>query len=67
MNRVTRASLQDQIGSPYPRPFLYCRKCGAEYSANAGDYWNTPDSHVFKCCRVNMMLVTASRVLTEVN
>ena len=67
MSKVTRADLKEQLGMQGPRPFLYCRKCGAEYSAHAGDYWNTPDSHVFKCCRVNMVLVTAKRVLTEVN
>lgn len=64
---ITAASLKDQLGTMYPRPFLYCRKCGAEYSAHAGDYWNLPGNHVFRCCRVNMMLVTASRVLAEVN
>lgn len=37
--------------------YLYCRKCGSEYSAAAGDYWNTPLGHVFKCCRVLSWLV----------
>ena len=67
MTKVTVANLKDQIGTSYPRSFLYCRKCGAENSANAGDYWNVPGGHVFKCCRVNMVLVTAKRVLTEDN
>jgi hypothetical protein len=65
--RVTVENLKDQIGAEYPRPFLYCRKCGAEYSANAGDYFMARPGHVFKCCKVNMLLVTAKRVLTEVN
>ena len=67
MSKVTRADLKEQLGMQGPRPFLYCRKCGAENSANASDYWNMPSGHVFKCCRVNMLLVTAKRVLTEVN
>lgn len=42
------------------RPFLYCARCGAEYSATPGDYWNLPADHVFKCgeCRRLMRLVT---------
>lgn len=55
--KVTVADLKDQICMNGPRPFLYCSKCGAEYSANAADYWNVPKDHVFKCCKRNMSLV----------
>ena len=48
------------------RPFFYCPKCRGEYSANAADYFMTPDSHVFKCCNVNSALVTEQRLLTSV-
>lgn len=36
---------------------LRCSKCHAEYSADKRDYWNLPDSYVFKCCRKGMQLV----------
>lgn len=64
--RITVADLKDQIGTAHPRPFLHCRKCGAEYSANAGDYWAWPSDEPLRHCGVNMLLVTSHRVLTEV-
>ena len=37
---------------------LYCHKCGAEYSANKGDYFMLADNHVFKCeCGARLALV----------
>lgn len=30
-------------------PFLYCDECGAEYSANRGDYWQVPDANPIVC------------------
>lgn len=42
--------LKDQIGTDGPRSILLCRVCGGEYSANAGDYWNTKPQHILKCC-----------------
>lgn len=64
--RVTIGDLRDQLGMSGPRPFLYCATCGAGYSANGGDYFMAPASHVFKCCGRNMALVTEQRVLREV-
>jgi len=49
-----------------PQPFLYCRRCGAEYSAHAGDYWYARPDDVFRCCRVNMIRVKRHTVLTLV-
>lgn len=66
MKTVTRANLKNQIGMIGPRPFLYCEYCGAEYSANAGDYWDLPDTHIFECCGVPNLLVTKQITLTEV-
>ena len=63
--KVTKSMLRDQIGSPGPRPFLYCPKCQSRYSANAGDYFMAPDSHVFKCCGRNNWLVTEYSVLRQ--
>jgi len=63
--RITVADLKDQINTPYPRAFLKCLHCGAEYSANAGDYWDRPLNHVFKCCGRNMRRVTESTVYHE--
>lgn len=28
---------------------LYCEECGAQRSANPGDYWYLPHDHVFRC------------------
>lgn len=44
------SNLKSYTGSNEPRPMLYCRQCGAEYSADKGDYWNLLETHVFKCC-----------------
>ena len=57
--------LKNQTGVSGPHPFLYCLICGSEFSANAGDYWDTKPEHVFRCCEDDMLLVTAQRVLTE--
>jgi hypothetical protein len=58
--KTTVADLKNQTGTPGPRALLYCSNCGAEYSANAGDYFAADPNHVFKCCRRNMALVTKS-------
>jgi hypothetical protein len=46
--------------------FLLCPKCHAQCSADAGDYWDRPKDHVFKCCGRNMRLVTARTVYEDV-
>ncbi len=58
--------LKDQIGMEGPRPFLYCRECDGQYSANAGDYFAAAPDTVMKCCGRPMALVTRKTVLTEV-
>lgn len=63
--RVTVEDLQDQTLKTGPHPHLHCFKCGAQYSANRGDYFMHPKDHVFKCCRRNMTLVI-TRVVLEV-
>ena len=67
---ITRAQLEDQTGGHglmhrLP-PFLYCQQCGSEASANAGDYWNLPDDHVFMCCGSPMRLVTKKTTYEDV-
>ena len=56
-NQRTAIRVSDLIGIKMKGPisFLYCRKCGGEYSANAGDYFMAPDT-AMKCCRTNMVL-----------
>ena len=49
--------LIDQTGMVGPRPFLYCARCGAEYSANKGDYFLASPEYIFRCCE-DMQLVT---------
>ena len=48
--------LRDQIGMSRPRPFLWCRTCGNEASANRGDYFMRPWGEVFTCCGRPMVL-----------
>jgi hypothetical protein len=45
---------------------MYCEICHSEYSATAGDYWNYPDEHEFKCCGKVMQLGTFVRVFVPV-
>lgn len=53
--RAIRRNLQHQVGNG-PHTVMYCTKCGSQYSANAGDYWDTPDEHVFRCCNRIMLI-----------
>lgn len=68
MSKVIRVrDLKDQIGAPYPRPFLHCTVCGAEYSANVGDYFAASPDTVMTCCGEPMLLVRRETRLVEVN
>ena len=58
--------LKDQIGINEPPPFLYCLKCGAEYSANRADYFMARPERVFTCCKRKMVLVTKQVTYKEV-
>ena len=71
MAKITVGSLKNQTGEVGPHPFLYCPSCHNEFSANAGDYFMLPLSHVFKCgtpeCRRrNLLLVTRTVQYEEV-
>jgi len=52
-----KKNLKDQILTD-DNTIMYCSVCGAENSANSGDYWNVPDDHKFICCDEVMSLVT---------
>lgn len=53
-----KSNMRDQILTD-DHKILHCPSCGAEYSGNAGDYWNVPDDYVFHCkCGCEMELVT---------
>jgi len=56
--KALKSNMQDQILTS-DNKILHCRICGAEYSGNAGDYWNLPDNHEFTCneCGEPMELV----------
>lgn len=62
---VTVSDLFDHIGSKEPRPILLCPRCGGEYSANKGDYWNHPQDYTFQCCDEPMLLVHKHTVYEE--
>jgi len=46
--RAIKGNMKDQIITNDSK-ILHCPSCGAEYSGNAGDYWDLPDDHVFIC------------------
>jgi len=58
--------LEDWLGMVGPKPFLYCCKCGAKYSADAGDYFMVSPEQVFRCCGCNLLLVVEKVALLEV-
>ncbi len=60
------ADLTDLTGVSHLHPMLHCSTCGAEYSANRGDYFAADPSTVFRCCRKPMRLVTKQTVYAEV-
>ena len=73
MSRLIRAKdLQHQIDVKGPHPLLYCPRCGAEFSANLGDYWRCDPNMVLRCstlddvfggeCETPLQLVTKHTV-----
>ena len=60
-----RRNLKDQILTN-DNAIMVCNVCGSECSANAGDYWNYPDNHVFTCCGKVMSIVTKHIVYRDV-
>jgi hypothetical protein len=44
--------------------YLYCKQCGAQYSANRGDYWHLADDFILRCCE--RPLVRCRSVVTRV-
>lgn len=63
---VTVNDLKEQTGAG-PHPILVCLDCGAEYSANLGDYFLVPPTHVFTCCDVPMELRVKRVIYEEVS
>lgn len=66
MSGVTVGDLKDHVGTPGPHPVLHCPVCDATYSANLGDYWDLPKTHVFTCCKTPNELVVKRTVLEPV-
>lgn len=52
--------LENQIGVMGPKPILYCSVCGAENSANKGDYFAAKPDTILKCCGFPLKLVIKS-------
>lgn len=64
--KVRVSDLQNQTGTPYPRPELHCSRCGESYSADRSDYFMSRPDRVFTCCGRPMQLVTRHEVLVPV-
>jgi len=61
--RALRKNMEDQILTDDTR-ILHCPVCGAEYSGNAGDYWNLPDDHEFMCSECDQPMELVDKILT---
>ena len=46
---------------------MLCPACGAEWSANAGDYWDYPDDYVVDCsaCGHDRLVICARKTVYE--
>lgn len=56
--KAIKKNLHDQILEPeYKGICMKCFICNGEYSASKGDYWDYPDTWVFRCCDEPMELV----------
>lgn len=60
------ADLKSQTGKG-PHPILLCQKCGAENSANKGDYFAADPSWKFTCCNRPMQLVVKRTIYESKN
>jgi len=61
--RAIKKNMKDQILTS-DRRVLHCKGCNAEYSGNAGDYWNVPDNYVFTCNDCNIELELVKKIVT---
>ena len=77
MSKLLRLKdLQNQIGVKGLPLLLYCPRCGAEFSANSGDYWYNDPNMVLRCstlddtfggeCETPLQLVTKSTVYKSI-
>jgi hypothetical protein len=57
MKMIRVSDLHDQTRYNGPRSILRCSVCGTEASANKGDYFQLPETHVFRCCNMPMARV----------
>ena len=53
---VTGRTLSDGSYLEPERPLLFCPGCGAEWSAEPGDYWRLPADYAFACTDCNRPL-----------
>lgn len=61
-----KSNLKDGILDKSWNALMLCNICGAEYSANSGDYWNVADDYVFECCDEIMELVEKNTVYNSI-
>jgi hypothetical protein len=63
--RAIKSNMKDAILTGDTK-ILHCPVCDAEYSGNAGDYWNLPENHVFFCedCKVELELVRKNVIVS---
>lgn len=58
---VKVSDLPELIGTPYPRPMLWCERCNERFSAERGDYWAADPATILTCgtpgCRRRRLLL----------
>ena len=57
--RAIRSNMKDQ-----DKRILHCPECNSEFSGNAGDYWDVPSTHIFKCADCGCEMELVDKVVT---
>jgi hypothetical protein len=66
--KAIKSNMINETGLPHAaRRVMVCEACDSEFSANAGDYFNYPEDHVFKCgnCGCDQMELLYKRTIIE--
>ena len=62
--RAIKSNMGDQILGRGDYRILHCPECNGEWSGNAGDYFQFPADHVFKCEDCGCELELVRKVVT---
>ena len=58
MKALNKNMIDESLHPEEPVRVLHCPCCMSDFSGHAGDYWDYPDDHLFKCrCGTEMELL----------